>query len=93
MKSYVELTKNAEKDLRRLPRNVLILFGEWIETIEIDGYDEMKKIKGYRDHALKGKRLGQRSSSLTYSYRVIYEYKSEKNIKIIEVLEVNNHDY
>ena len=82
-----------EKSLRRLPRYVVVLFDAWRSTIEVDGYQVMQKMKGYRDHALSGKRKGQRSSSITKGYRVIYEIKKDSTIRIIEVLEVNKHAY
>ena len=53
----------------------------------------MQKIKSYRDHVLRGDRKGQRSSSLTKSYRVIYEIQVNKSIRIIEVQKVSKHDY
>lgn len=93
MKDVVALTRKAEKDLRIVPKYIVILFDEWQSTIEIDGFNEMQKIKSYRDHVLRGDRKGQRSSSLTKSYRVIYEIQVNKSIRIIEVQKVSKHDY
>ena len=70
-----------------------MLFDLWIEIIETEGYQEMQKIRGYRDHSLKGELIGLRSSSLNKSWRIIYELDIQKNSLTIEVLEVNNHDY
>ena len=53
----------------------------------------MQKIKGYRDHSLKGNRPGQRSSSLSRRWRVIYTTDELLNLITVEVLEVNHHDY
>lgn len=93
MKRYiVELTSQAQKDLRKMPRHILVQFDVWVESVETDGYTAMKAIKGYRDHALKGDRQGQRSVSLSRSYRVIYELK-DGEIAIVEVQEVNKHEY
>jgi addiction module RelE/StbE family toxin len=94
MKTHiVEITKKAEKDLKKLPKHIIIQFDVWVETIETDGYESMKKIKGYRDHALKGDKKGQRSTSLSKAYRVIYELRENKNVFIVEVQEVNKHEY
>ena len=89
----VTLSKKAEKDLRKIPRNISILFDLWVQTIEEDGYEAMKKRRGYRDHKLIGDRAGQRSSSLSRSYRVIYDLNENFEVLIIEVLEVNKHEY
>lgn len=53
----------------------------------------MQKVKGYRDHALKGDRKGQRSSSLSRSWRIIYILDGRTQQLIVEVLEVNHHEY
>ncbi len=90
--SRVIVSDNVQKSLRKLPKQILILFGEWIKLIKEEGYFEMKKISGYRDHALKGNLTGKRSSSLTKSYRVIYHIIQE-DVLIVNVIEVNKHDY
>jgi toxin HigB-1 len=92
-KDVVELTRSAEKDLRKLTRHLVILFNEWVKTVETMGYEYMKTLKGYRDHPLKGNRFGERSVSLTISYRVIYEVHKSQCLRIVEVKEVNKHEY
>ncbi|MGE3611760.1 MAG: type II toxin-antitoxin system mRNA interferase toxin, RelE/StbE family [Bacteriovoracaceae bacterium] len=93
MSSIVKLTKRALKDLIKVPRHILVQFDLWVEIIETEGYAEMQKIKGYRDHQLIGNRMGQRSSSLSKSWRVIYCTEKDTNSIVVEVLEVNHHDY
>lgn len=93
MEFSVVLSKKADKSLNKIPKQILILLDEWIETIESDGYEAMRSVNGYRDHALAGKRKGQRSSSLNKSWRIIYLYKEETHQIIIEVIEVTNHEY
>ena len=88
----VLLTEKAEKSLRRLPKYIINIFDDWVNLIENYGHDEMSKIPGYRDHALKGNLSGKRSSSLNRSYRVIYELSNETTL-IVKVIEVNKHDY
>ena len=90
--SRVFIEEKAEKGLRKLPRHILVIFEEWVRLIEEQGYAEMKKVPGYRDHNLKGKLIGKRSSSLNKSYRVIYHLEDEEII-IVKVIEVNKHDY
>ncbi|RLA59287.1 MAG: hypothetical protein DRQ89_14300 [Epsilonproteobacteria bacterium] len=93
MKTRVSIAKKAEKSLNKIPKHILIQFDLWVEIIETDGLKSMQKVKGYRDHALKGERKGQRSSSLSKSWRVIYQLNEVTNQLTVEVLEVNHHEY
>jgi len=93
MNSSVFITKHAQKDLKKIPRHILIQFDLWVEIIETEGYKAMQKIKGYKDHGLIGDRKGQRSSYLSKSWRVIYTLDDKTNSIKVEVLEVNHHDY
>jgi proteic killer suppression protein len=52
---------------------------------------EARKIPGFHDEPLKGKRKGKRSIRLNKQWRAIYQ---ELNGYIeIEIMEVNKHDY
>ncbi len=93
METIVVITKKAVKELRKIPKHIIIQFDLWVEVIETDGLKAMQKIKGYRDHSLKGDRKGQRSSSLSRSWRVIYVLDEEKHLLTVDVLEVNHHEY
>jgi len=93
MSSTVTITKHAQKNLKNIPRHILIQFDLWVEVIETEGFKAMQKIKGYNDHALIGNRRGQRSSYLSRSWRVIYILDDKTNSINVEVLEVNHHDY
>jgi proteic killer suppression protein len=85
----VTISKKAEKQIKKLPQSIIGHLLYWIEIIEKDGVEMMRLIRGYNDEALKGDRKGQRSSRLNRSYRVIYTDNGE----ILEVREVNNHEY
>lgn len=89
----VIFTKNAEKDLKKLPPHILNSFSAWVFSIENIGLQETRKIKGYNDEALKGSRKHQRSARLNYAYRVIYVVEADGEINIIQVEEVNKHKY
>jgi len=56
------------------------------------GLSEIKKIPGYHDEPLKGKRKGQRSIRLNVAYRAIYVIR-EDSITFVEIQEVNKHEY
>ncbi|NOT77511.1 MAG: type II toxin-antitoxin system mRNA interferase toxin, RelE/StbE family [Bacteriovoracaceae bacterium] len=89
----VILSKVAQKDLKKIPSYILVMFDLWVEIIETDGFQTMQMIHGYRDHSLKGKLQGLRSSSLNKNWRIIYKKNEATNILTVEVLEINNHDY
>ena len=57
------------------------------------GLNEVKKISGYHDEPLLGKRKGQRSIRLSRSYRPIYIITVEGKMEFSEIIEVNKHDY
>ena len=53
-----------ERQLNRHPKEVLVAFRIWVKTIETTGLWQTQKIRGYRDHALRGQRKGQRVACL-----------------------------
>lgn len=93
MQALVIISRNAEKELSKVPVYILDKFDSWADLIMKNGLQAMQQIKGYRDHALHGNRKGQRSSSLSRSWRIIYSLNEEQNILMVEVLEVNHHEY
>jgi proteic killer suppression protein len=93
MDTIVLISKKAEKELKKIPKHILVQFDLWVEIIESDSLQAMQKVKGYRDHALKGDRKGQRSSSLSRSWRVIYILDQKTKLITVDVLEVNHHEY
>jgi len=88
----VEITKLAEKQLRKVPRNILDNLLIWVAAVEHDGLEEVRKVPGYHDEPLKGDRSGQRSIRLSRAYRAIYEIKGG-TAKFVSVEEVSKHDY
>lgn len=88
----VVISKKALKDLKKVPRVILDKLQSWIEAIELEGLQEVRKLPGFHDEPLKGKRKGQRSIRLNRSYRAIYTIKSDK-VEFVLIEEVNKHDY
>lgn len=86
------MTKKIVKEMYLIPNYVLYKFKTWVQSVQEIGLEETRKIPGYHDEPLKGKRKGQRSIRLNKSYRVIYRIE-EHLVKFIEVIEINNHDY
>lgn len=89
----VSLSKTAEQDLKKVPTYIAVKLFEWIEAVSHEGLLEVRKIRGFHDEPLKGRRKGQRSIRLSKSYRAIYEIGVGDQMELVEIVEVNKHDY
>ena len=89
----VVLTKRAKDDLIKAPMHIVKKLQAWIEQVNHQGLRETRKIPGYHDEPLKGKRVGERSIRLSKAYRAIYALAQHGSIEIVKILEVNKHDY
>jgi proteic killer suppression protein len=83
----------VDKQLERVPEVITRKFRLWVALVEESGIREVRKHKGFHDEPLKGKRRGQRSVRLNRAYRAIYVEREAGKVELIEVLEVNKHDY
>ncbi len=83
--------RKAVKQLASLPIEVLKRYEKWKDIILISGPDGLKQIRGFRDEALRGEWKGHRSSRLNIQYHVIY--KIEKDLVLVQVVNVTLHDY
>ena len=83
----------VSKDLRKLPGYVVDKLNFWVRSVENFGIYEVRKVPGYHDEPLKGTRQGQRSIRLTKSYPAVYVMSGDKEIEVLIVKEVHNHDY
>ena len=96
MITTVRITKRAQKDLRKVPEHIARKLRRWVDDVEEDGLEEVRKVLGYHDEPLKGEREGQRSIRLSRSYRAIYEVKIDNELEVdlefVSVEEVNKHD-
>ena len=54
----VHLSKNAQKDIKKIPRYIVIKLSTWVKSLKFDGLEKTQKNKGYHDEPLKGKRKG-----------------------------------
>jgi proteic killer suppression protein len=89
----IRISSTAKKQLNRCPDHISQKFEYWIDLLQTIGLLESRRYKGFHDEPLKGNRKGQRSVRLSKSYRIIYREIEENQYEIIEVLEVNKHDY
>jgi proteic killer suppression protein len=93
MVNLVKLSRRSKKDVEKVPSFIALKLAGWIESVENDGLEEVRKIPGFHDEPLQGDRKGQRSIRLNRSYRAIYEIKKDGSIEFVEVQEVNKHEY
>ena len=88
----IEISKKAQKQLKKVPLHIRGRFKTWMFSIYVEGLQKTRTIKGYHDEPLKGKRQGQRSIRLSKSWRAVYSIE-KKAINLITVEEVHKHDY
>lgn len=89
----VRIARKARRDLRQVPSHVLNKFMVWVDSVQRDGLEETRKIRGYHDEPLQGTRQGQRSIRLNLSYRAIYEIGKDGVVELASVEELNKHEY
>ena len=89
----VKLSRNALKQLKKVPVYIAVKLQTWIDDVGYLGLSEVKKVPGYHDEPLKGERKGQRSIRLSRSYRAIYWIDKNDIIQFLEILEVTKHEY
>jgi len=87
------VSKKAAKQLNKVPAHIKLKFEAWCDILGYIGLLESRKYKGFHDEPLSGKRKGQRSVRLSKSYRAIYKVLDSKSYELIEIIEVNKHDY
>ena len=89
----VELSKRVRKQLRRMPRHIVENLAAWVDDVEDRGLEEVRKIPGYHDEPLHGKRKGQRSIRLSRQYRAVYQVLADGCIEFVSVEEISKHAY
>ncbi len=89
----VRISQRAQRDLRSAPLQVRRKLKTWIEGVSKDGLEDVRKIRGFHDEPLKGKRKGQRSIRLSRGYRAIYEVLTDETLWFARVEEVTKHGY
>ena len=89
----VRMSRRAQRDLRCAPPHVRRKLKTWIEGVNKDGLEDVRKMRGFHDEPLKGKRKGQRSIRLSRSYRAIYSVLSDGTLWFAQLEEVTKHGY
>lgn len=93
MPCSVSLTIRAKNELKKVPPHIAVKLQFWIDAVKTYGISKVRKVPGYHDEPLKGRRKGQRSIRLNKAYRAIYEETKENEINLILIMEVNKHEY
>jgi toxin HigB-1 len=93
MRDEINISKKAQKDLKKVPQHIVKNFQRWALLVEDVGLVEVRKIKGFHDEPLTGDRTGQRSVRLSKAYRLFYVAMPDEKINVVNVLEVNKHEY
>lgn len=88
----VELSKEVERGLRKLPQHVARKLLAWVRSVELVGLEEVRRIPGFHDEPLQGDRRGQRSIRLNRGWRAIYVVRAA-GVEFVLVEEVSHHDY
>ncbi len=87
------LTRNAEKQLRKVPRHVVVKLKAWVVIVEKQGLEETRKIPGFHDEPLSGSQHGKRSIRLSKAYRAICEIHNDGRGPVASIKEVTKHEY
>lgn len=90
----VTLSRSLIRELKRVPKHIVVSLQGWIESVKVDGLAQTRKIPGYHDEPIKGKeRAGQRSIRLNKAWRAFYRIDESGMLHFIEIIEVNKHEY
>ncbi len=92
MIKHVEFSRDAEKDLKKLPEHIVKKLLLWVNLVSKLGLENARKTPSFHDEPLRGKRKGQRSIRLNKAYRAIYVIRKEE-IEFVLIEEVNKHEY
>ncbi|MBT7900313.1 MAG: hypothetical protein HN601_05125 [Candidatus Marinimicrobia bacterium] len=83
----------VRKKLKKIPIHIVRNLQRWALQVETLGIVEVRKIPGDHDEPLSGKRKGQRSVRLSIHYRLFYVEVHDNEVNLIQVEEVNKHEY
>lgn len=94
MKTKVELSKQAIKQINKAPKEIVESITVWVSMLETIGLDKTRKFggKGLNDESLKGKLRGLRSIRLNKAWRLYYREERDQLI-IVTVVAVDKHEY
>jgi proteic killer suppression protein len=89
----VVVSKSAQRDIRKAPVQIRGKLALWVTSVETVGIETVRKVPGYHDEPLRGRRAGQRSIRLSRQWRAIYVILNDAHVEFVEIQEVNPHAY
>lgn len=89
----IEIDKKLTKAMKRVPKEILKKLAIWIKDVKSLGIEEVRKIPGWHDEPLEGKKKERRSIRLNKKWRAEYVEETDAEGKTILILEVHPHDY
>ena len=90
---YTVVLDPVKKVLKKAPYFICNKVQIWADMVEKEGLPAVQKVRGFKDHILKGNRKCQRSVYLNRKWRLIYTVSKEGHVNIITIKEVMPHDY
>lgn len=93
-KVLVVITRMAQKQILKIPSEIVEVIQKWVLTVETIGIENTRKQggKGLHDEPLKGELKGMRSIRLNRSWRLYYQ-EIDEIPKIISIRRVDKHQY
>jgi proteic killer suppression protein len=92
MINRVKLARAVERGLVKLPKQVASKLKTWMDAVEHEGLEQVRKVPGYHDEPLSGARAGQRSFRLSRGWRGFYVIEGD-SVQVVVVFDVNKHKY
>lgn len=89
---YRVVLTRVRREIDQCPEHIQQKLYRWVMLVEEFGLPEIRRIPGFHDEPLKGRRVGQRSIRLSRSYRAIYIELTESHRISVVLIEVNKHD-
>ena len=90
---YIVILDLVRASLKKVPHFICNKVQIWADMVEKEGLPATQRVRGLKDHALKGQRKGQRSVYLNRQWRLIYTVSKKGQVHIITVKEVMPHGY
>ena len=83
----------VKRTLKKVPYFICNKVQIWADMVEKEGLPSVQKIRGFKDHMLKGKRKRQRAVYLNRKWKLIYTVDKDNPVNIVTVMEVTPHGY
>ncbi|RIL07573.1 MAG: hypothetical protein DCC75_09885 [Proteobacteria bacterium] len=94
MKSWKVICKReVTATVDTVPHHIRRKLLSWVQSVEQFGIEAVRKLPGYHDEPLAGRRKGQRSIRLSLSFRAIYTVLEGDKVNFVRLMEVTKHGY